>query len=61
MEKDIRLVHGFTNEAEKLGFASVFISIVKVTGLLIGALLVLRAKSGRRVAASTDDGMAPLL
>ena len=54
--KDIRLVHGFTDEAEKLGFASVFIGVVEVTGLLNGALLAIRAKCGRRAAAPANDG-----
>ena len=53
--KDIRQVHGFTDEAEKLGFASVFLGIVEVTGLLNDALLALRAKCGRKAAAPTND------
>ena len=52
--RDIRQVHGFTDEAEKLGFASVFLGIIEVPGLIIGALLALRAKCRRRVVASTD-------
>ena len=54
--RDIRQVHGFTDEAEKLGFATVSLGIIEITGLIIGALLALRAKCRRRVVASTDGG-----
>ena len=54
--KDIRQVQSFTDEAEKLGFATVSLGIIEITGLIIGALLALRAKCRRRVVASTDGG-----
>ena len=54
--RDIRQVHGFTDEAEKLGFASVFLGLIQVTGLIIGALLALRARCRRRAAAPTEAG-----
>ena len=52
--RDIRQVHGFTDDAEKLGFATVSLGIIEITGLINGALLALKAKCRRRVVASTD-------
>ena len=54
-EKHIRRVHGNTDETERLGFASVILGVVEVAGLIVGALLALRAKCGRRAAAQIND------
>ena len=54
-EQHIRRVHEYTDDTERLGFASVILGVVEVLGLVVGAILAIRTKCGRRAAAQINE------
>ncbi len=54
-EQHIRRVHEYTDDTERLGLASVILGVVEVLGLVVGAILAIRTKCGRRAAAQINE------